>query len=70
MDYLSLIRLIPDSPWQREMGSWPSRLRAAWPASKAPLHLAAKQWNHNDDHEQEADRAAANPSGAGKNRRK
>jgi hypothetical protein len=31
--------------------------------------LAAKQQNHNDDDEQEADRAAANIEGIGKNRR-
>jgi len=32
--------------------------------------LAAKQQNHNDDDEKEADRAAANIEGTGKNRRK
>jgi hypothetical protein len=31
--------------------------------------LAAKQQNHNDDDEKEADRAAANIEGTGKNRR-
>ena len=35
----------------------------------AQQRLAAKQQNHNDDEEKEADRAAANIEGTGKNRR-